>query len=259
MLEQMKSRFRRYREGIDNLGLVPGLLYKFQQQRSRRTNVRSAFVLRSRYAKHPLTCRPNTSDIDVFEQIFVTREYRCLDDVADAGLIIDCGANVGLSASYFLSRFPNARVIAVEPDRENFHALQANLAPYGGRYSAVCSAIWSHAAPLVLAEGLRGDDRAWARTVREARAGETPTILATDIGTLLKGSGHDRISILKIDIEGSEAVVFSANYEGWLDKVDNLVIELHGDTCRSIFGKAIAGRGFAVTECGELTVCRSGR
>ena len=40
-------------------------------------------------------------------------------------------------------------------------------------------------------------------------------MVATDIGTLLDDSGFDRISILKVDIEGAESVVFGstvANY-----------------------------------------------
>jgi hypothetical protein len=44
---------------------------------------------------------------------------------------------------------------------------------------------------------------------------------ATDIGTLLDRSGEQRISVLKVDIEGAERVVFVKNYESWLPKVDN--------------------------------------
>ncbi|CAN5382113.1 hypothetical protein BH10PLA2_BH10PLA2_26230 [soil metagenome] len=63
-----------------------------------------------------------------------------------------------------------------------------------------------------------------------------------------------------MDIEGAEAQVFSENYESWIDYVDNIVIELHDDTAfgnaSSIFTKAIAGRSFTVSRCGELTVCK---
>lgn len=61
------------------------------------------FTLWTRCARYPLRCRANTSDIDVFYGVFVLREYACLDDVEDATLIVDCGANVGYSAAYFLS------------------------------------------------------------------------------------------------------------------------------------------------------------
>src|SRR5262249_17417794 len=34
-------------------------------------------------------------------------------------LIVDCGANIGLSARYFATEYPAARIVAVEPDIEN--------------------------------------------------------------------------------------------------------------------------------------------
>jgi hypothetical protein len=78
---------------------------------------------------------------------------------------------------------------------------------------------------------------------------------------VLAQSGHDRISILKIDIEGAEHAVFSApNVASWLPLVDCLVIELHDDThfgpCTEVFQRAIADQPFDVSHVGELTVCR---
>lgn len=206
-------------------------------------------------ALHPLWWRYHSSDHDVFNQIFLFREYRCLDQVVDPGLIIDCGANVGYSSAYFLSRFPQAIVIAVEPDPDNFAVLQANLAPYKGRCRAIHSGIWSDSVGLVVAEEPFGDGREWSRQVRPAKPDETPTIIAIDIGILLEESGFERISILKVDIEGAEAIVFASNYQEWLHKVDNLVIELHGSECESIFFNAIAQENFVVDRCDELTVC----
>lgn len=172
-----------------------------------------------------------------------------------ADLIIDCGANVGYSAAYFLSRYPQATLVAVEPDPQNFMVLKANLQAFGKR--AICrrSAIWSHPAELVFAPDSLRQGEEWARTVRETIDGETADVRAIDIGSILAETGKDRISILKIDIEGSEAAVFSKNYELWIDKVDNIVIELHGAYCEEIFSKAIAGRNFQISHCDELTVC----
>jgi FkbM family methyltransferase len=197
-----------------------------------------------------------TSDINVFTQIFMSREYRCLDEVQDPGLIIDCGANVGYSSAYFLSKFPNARLIAVEPDPENFAMVLNNIRPFGGRATPICSGVWSRQVGLVFSEEPFGDGREWARTVGAARDGEDPALMATDIGTLLQESGFERISILKVDIEGSEAEVFGSNYESWIGKVDNLVIELHGAKCEQIFAAAIAKQNFRIEQHHELVVCK---
>ncbi len=80
------------------------------------------------------------------------------------------------------------------------------------------------------------------------------------MGQILKESGFERILILKMDIEGAEAIVFTGDYDDWLSQVDNLVIELHhvsafGSTLAA-FHAALEGRGFEFSHAGELTYCR---
>jgi hypothetical protein len=84
-----------------------------------------------------------------------------------------------------------------------------------------------------------------------------------DIASLFARSGAERISILKMDIEGTEALVFAGSHRAWIDRVDALLIELHED---SVFGRgsevfypAIAGQNFTITQSGELTVCQRSR
>jgi len=252
----MAYKVRTVAVAVTNLGLIQTIVYLFQRLRRHVLAKDDSFVLVTKRALHPLKCRAGTSDLDVFGQIFVHREYRCLDDIADARLIIDCGANVGYSSAYFLTHFPASTVICVEPDPGNYRALESNLCPYKERVKALQCAVWSGNTGLVISEALFGDGREWARTVREARPGEEPTISAIDIGTLIRESGHERVSVLKIDVEGAEEIIFSSNYADWIDLVDNLVIELHGQRCESLFHAAIAGRGYSISRCDELTVCK---
>ena len=239
-----------------NLGVRGTLSYALGRSRSKGSGHASSIVLRSRFSECPLLCRPGTSDISVFYQIFCFREYSCLDDIGAAGLIVDCGANVGYSASYFLTRFPNSTVLAVEPDEGNFSILNANLAGYPARCRTFRAAVWPREVGLVLSETTSGRGHEWARQVREARPGERPTVMALEIGALLRESGFERISILKIDIEGGELELFSPGCCDWLAKVDNLVVELHDDECRRAFGRAIQGMPFVVSQFDELTVCK---
>jgi FkbM family methyltransferase len=179
-----------------------------------------------------------------------------LDTVKRARFILDCGANVGYSSAYFLTRFPEATLIAVEPDPNNCAMLEANLSGFVGRYGVVRSAIWSRETGLMWDPTKSDGGHEWERAVRPVETGEVPMLFATTIEALLNQSREERISILKIDIEKSEIAVFSDNFRGWLDRVDNLVIELHGQECASVFYKAIAGQGFVVSRCDELTVCQ---
>ncbi|PSB50049.1 hypothetical protein C7B67_15970 [filamentous cyanobacterium Phorm 6] len=51
--------------------------------------------------QHPVYMRYGTSDPGIFHQIFIFREYSCLDDLKEQKYIIDAGANVGLHLSTF--------------------------------------------------------------------------------------------------------------------------------------------------------------
>lgn len=217
-------------------------------------------TLTTELARHPLLCRPGTSDLNVFHQVFVEREYADLDDLDGVRTILDCGANVGYSAAYLLSRFPGARLIALEPDPGNFALLRANLAPYGDAARARRAAVWSHAGGLALQTARYRDGYEWTRQVRECMPGEEPEVVAVDVAGILREVPGGRLSILKMDVEGAEGVVFGAPARGWIDRVDSIAVELHDDSifgnCSSVFFAAIAGRGFEVTRRGDLTICR---
>lgn len=241
-----------------SLGIPAFFHFEIQSWRLSAADRVKPLPLRSKHSAYPLLCRPHTTDILVFDQIFIEREYQFLNTIKDPQLILDCGANVGYSTAYFLSLFPRAQVLAVEPDPSNFSLLLRNLAPFGMRAKALHTAIWSHRAKLTIQESPYRDGAAWSRQVRECRPSESG-FDAVDIGELLAISGRSRISLLKMDIEGAEAVVFGKNTSPWLDKVDNIAIELHSDShfgnAPEIFFAAIKNQNFRVTTFGELTLC----
>ncbi|MDY7101847.1 MAG: FkbM family methyltransferase [Actinomycetota bacterium] len=198
---------------------------------------------------HDVLHRPGSSDAEVFFQICIEDEYAPVHPLpGSAPVIIDCGANVGYSSAYFLSRYPGARVIAVEPDDANVDLLRRNLRPYGDRAEVIMGAVWSHRTRLVCERdpGPRAD---WAITVREADADERDgpqAFDAVDVAELVERTGAERIDLLKMDIEGAEAVVFGAgDVHRWLDRVDAVAVELHDDTH---FGDA---RGAFLAACGD--------
>ncbi len=256
---RLKARAGFARQAVWNLG--PGSAARFLANRAlAAAGLRpGGYYLTARTAAHPVFVRPGTSDPVVFRQIFIEREYACLDDLPDPGLVIDCGANVGYSSAYFLSRFSTCRVVAVEPDPDNFRVLERNLAPYGGRATAVRAGVWPYPTRLALRPGGYRGDAAWARQVVETTADDPTGFEAVDIPTLLARSGADRISVLKMDIEGAEAEVFARDYQRWLGAVDALVIELHDDTvfgpAAAVFDRAVSGYPFRRSRSGELTVC----
>lgn len=219
----------------------------------------SEVSVRPPQALHPLSIRRASSDPLVYQQIFVGEEYGPLDTGETNGLVIDCGANVGYSSAWFLSRYPQCSVIAIEPDFDNFRMLNKNLQAFGSRARAINAGVWSEAGFLRIAADRYRDGREWSRQVSLCAAHEGGAFPAVDIPSLLAIAGTSRIALLKVDIEGAEAVLFGPRSAEWISAVDRIAIELHDDThfgdCRGIFFEAIAGQGFAVTTSGELTLC----
>lgn len=207
--------------------------------------------------KFPLYFRHNTSDHDVFYEVFVREQYACVAELLEPKLILDCGANVGYASIYFLERYPNAHVIAIEPDPDNFKLCQKNLSHYGERVSLINSGIWSHQTGLVIKRQEFGEHREWGIQVKESLDDQQADLEAVDIATILQNSDFDTIDLLKIDIEGSEKVVFSHNYESWLNRVKNIAIELHGQSCEQAFFQALSGYDYQLSQSGELTVCQA--
>jgi FkbM family methyltransferase len=213
------------------------------------------FKLTSRLLQYPVYARRGTSDLEVFDQIFVSREYRCLDSLKEQGLIIDCGANVGYSATYFLSVFPNSFVVAVEPDPDNFNMLQRNLRPYEGRYIGIKAAVWPRAEKLRFKQSNIGLGKEWGRAVEPDDSNARHQIETVDILGLIAHSPYKRASLLKIDVEGAERELFDKPPLPWLDLIDNIVVELHGNLAKERFFNAIKGKQYRISMCEELTVC----
>ena len=220
-----------------------------------RTFKRRILTLNAKGFRQPFYCRSGGSDLQVFAQVLANREYRCLDRFDISGLIIDCGANIGLSTLYFLTRFPNAHLIALEPDPDNFRMLALNTACFSDRVTLLQAAVWNRNTGLVFSDSQFGDGNEWARTCREAEASEIPQIEAFDIPTILAMSSFERVELLKVDIERGELVLFDESAQNWIDLVDTIAIELHGPDCENAFHRIVGKADFLVSHCEELTVC----
>ena len=58
-------------------------------------------------------------------------------------------------------------------------------------------------------------------------------------------------------LETAEAVVFSRNCVGWLNRVRNIAIELHDKECEEIFFRSLRGYRYDLSRSGELTICKN--
>lgn len=177
-------------------------------------------MVKDKHFKNPVYLRNNYSDKAIFYQVFYEGQYQ-LDALPKIHphYIVDAGANVGLAALYFSNHFPDAKILALEPEPENFSLLRKNTDQYSN-ITPLEKAIWYKDGSVSI---INPDAQAASFSVAE---GQRDCIPAISIPTLLEEFNWPGIDILKIDIEGAEREVFSSDTE-WLQKVKLIIIELH--------------------------------
>jgi FkbM family methyltransferase len=179
----------------------------------------------------PIYLRKGTSDIAVFVSIFAFNEFNINFDVPSGGVIIDCGANIGVSTVYFASKYPQATILALEPNRANFEICQKNTQNFK---NIVClhAAIWKDNCELFLQNP---QDEDWAFQYKDRQDSNTISspkgdkVLAFSVPTLIEKYNLKKIDIMKIDIEGGEKDLFSSDSLNWMNIVRNLIVELHDE------------------------------
>jgi FkbM family methyltransferase len=177
--------------------------------------------------RFPFVLRVPSSDVPTFEQIFIKHEY-AFDVHRPPKTIVDAGANIGLASIYFASKFPDAQIIAIEPEQSNLEVLTLNTAPYRN-ISVVCGALWHQNAKINLVDpnlGKWGFMTQAQDGVEEGYGAVVHEVMGMTVDTIMKEHGIDHIDILKIDIEGAEREVF-ADASRWIGRVDALIVELH--------------------------------
>lgn len=187
--------------------------------------------------KYVFRHRGTESDIGVISQILQAEDYHLgrlrrqqellsiYENSAACPLIVDCGANIGASAVWFALNYPKSRIVALEPERQNYELLVQNTECFPN-VTALRAAIGPRRGRIFLTDPGAGE---WGyRTKPSPEAGDK-VIEEVDVVTLrdvLRGSEPDRKFILKIDIEGAEQDLFGSNTREF-GEFALIIIELH--------------------------------
>jgi FkbM family methyltransferase len=179
-----------------------------------------------------LRLRPDSTDVEIFSQIFLYAHYRTYDmarcaeiaayyDSCAKPLVLDLGANIGLSALYFAKNWPKATIVGVEPDQGNYALFCQNTAGH------------EHIVPM---RGAIASKHSYARIINphesewgyrtEINDRNSGGLVALSVAELLERHSDCQPFICKIDIEGAEQELFSANTQ-WLERFPIVIIELH--------------------------------
>jgi FkbM family methyltransferase len=157
---------------------------------------------------------------------------------------VDAGAHIGIASVWFANRFPNARIIAVEPENENFELLTLNVAPYPN-IEPVHAALWDTDTPLDVVDPGLGTWGFMTKRVNETSSFglHRHRVAGLTIDSLMRDYKLEHIDVLKVDIEGAEREVFRKP-GAWLEQTDFIIAELHERLkvgCNRAFYRATTG------------------
>jgi FkbM family methyltransferase len=155
---------------------------------------------------------------DTYKEIFEKKIYEF--KTADSSpIILDCGANMGVSALYFSKQFPNAKIIAFEPDESVLPFLEKNIQSQNLQNVELHKkGVWTEETEL----SFYTDNGLGGRTGIEYN-NQIPTKIKT---VRLKDFLNEPIAMLKIDIEGAEFDVIK-DCEEKLHNVQHVFLEYH--------------------------------
>jgi FkbM family methyltransferase len=160
----------------------------------------------------------STSFIWTFNDIFGNKIYN-FKTLNKAPIIIDGGANIGLSILYFKQLYPNSHIIAFEPDVKIFNVLEKNIKHSSlSNVELINKALWSSETVLEFKpDGADGGSLYQGKLQQEKY--QVPTVRLRDYL-------NKPIDLLKLDIEGAETQVIEDCYD-LLTNVQHLFVEYH--------------------------------
>jgi FkbM family methyltransferase len=159
--------------------------------------------------------------IKTYKEIFTQEIYK-FNNSSSNPVIIDCGANIGLSTLYFAIAYPNSKVFAFEPDKAIFNLLQKNINDNKlSHVSLYNEAVWTQDTELSFSN--KGSEASQIDTTGQSATKVKAIRLAKFLAQF------EKIDFLKMDIEGAEFdVVKDCTTE--LQKVQNFFLEYHGNS-----------------------------
>jgi FkbM family methyltransferase len=184
-------------------------------------------------------------------ELFIEEIYRFKSN-SPRPVILDCGAHIGMSILFFKNLYPEASIVAFEPDTHNYELTKKNIENWKYKdVELVKKAVWINngiiqfnqlndmGSSIVEGESNIGGDVVSVECVR------------------LKDYLVNKVDFLKLDIEGAEFAVINDCMDK-LENVENLFIEYHGkfeemDRLNSIL-TIVVSKGFAyyIKEAGNL-------
>ncbi len=162
--------------------------------------------------------------LDLFEEIIILQVYQ-FKSPDRAPVVIDCGSNIGASVLYFKLLYPEAKVLAFEPNGEARNLLRINLEVNKLLGVTVYKyALGQYVGTVRLFKSVKKAGSLGASLIKSASHDAEEDVEMTLVSSYIE----DRIDMIKIDVEGSEFDIIEDLIESKkLNLVLNMAIEFH--------------------------------
>jgi len=163
------------------------------------------------------------------EPLTTTKQYLDFADIKTGDVVLDLGAYSGLTSILFKELAGSTgQVVAIDADEKNINAINKNLSLYnkltGNHIDAMFGAVWNHDRGLEFSsEGNMGSSATEIVGTDRGSVTRIPSFTLSQIADINKMS---KISFMKCDVEGAEAVIFEdANF--FKKHNPKIIIETH--------------------------------
>jgi len=183
--------------------------------------------------------RLRTNDMVVME-VYGGRPYELdYSPLERVRSILDLGANAGVASAFLAARFPDARIVAVEPSPATFDLLTENLRRISAGAVAVRAAVVSTPGVYRLEPGAApANDR-----IVVGDAADSDRFEALTLTELIDRHLPDGVDLMKVDIEGGEGGLFETVGE-WGHRVRAVVAETHAPLTARAAEEKLRSAGF---------------
>lgn len=158
----------------------------------------------------------NQFDAEVIKEVVLDRGYERWGNIEIKGNVLDCGAHIGAFTRLALSYPEVKKVIAVEPDPENFKLLQENTKGYKN-VTLINKAISIETSPILKIDPERSELN------KLVNYGEGLLVDGVTLNELIT----EPINLLKMDIEGSEYDAFLYLHPTKYKLIEQITMEYH--------------------------------
>jgi FkbM family methyltransferase len=163
----------------------------------------------------------------IFVEIFIERIYDLPDACGTVETIIDVGANTGLFVVRAKQVWPNATIVALEPEPENFAELERTIKE--NAFNGVIARNEAMSAECGVATLFLHPRNVGGHSMYHRHSSKTVSVPARTIEAVLgEMLGGARCDLLKIDCEGCEHAIFRSLTVDTARKIPTIVYEPEG-------------------------------